>query len=192
MRAIASIRIVLGESNAWEWAAVPSTAHAVMDSELFAGLSPEQAQRLDRLAKKVRFKKGAVLFSAGEAAEDLYVVLEGAVELRMPVPGWWGIDTPHQKMTTARPGQIVGWSALAEPCMYSLTAVASERCLAARFEASALRDLMSADPEMGNRVRARALSVVSRRLDTMAEAVLAQRAVMASQAASRADAPAYA
>ncbi len=163
-----------------------------MNSELFADLSSSQAQHLDRLAKRVRFKKGAVLFSAGEAAEDLYVVLEGAVELRMPVPGWWGIDTPHQKMTTVRPGQIVGWSALAEPCTYSLTAVASERSSTARFEASALRDLMSADPEMGNLVRARALSIVSRRLDTMAEALLAQRAVMASQAASRADAPAYA
>ena len=163
-----------------------------MNSELFADLSSRQAQRLDRIARRVRFKKGAVLFSAGEAAEHLYVVLEGAVELRMPVPGWWGIDTPHQKMTTARQGQIVGWSALAEPCVYSLTAVASERCSAARFEASALRDLMSADPEMGNLVRARALSVVSRRLDTMAEALLAQRAVMASQAASHAEAPAYA
>ena len=168
------------------------TAHAIMNSELFADLSSRQAQRLDRLAKRVRFKKGAVLFSAGEAAEHLYVVLEGAVELRMPVPGWWGIDTPHQKMTTARQGQIVGWSALAEPCVYSLTAVASERCSAARFEASALRDLMSADLELGNLVRARALSVVSRRLDALAEAMLAQRAVMASQAASHAEAPAYA
>ena len=156
-------------------------AHAIMNSELFAGLSSKQAQRLDRLAKRVRFKKSAVLFSAGEAAEDLYVVLEGAVELRMPVPGWWGIQTPHEKMTTARPGEIVGWSALAEPYVYSLTAIASERCSAARFEASALRGLMSADPELGNLVQAQALSVVSRRLDALAEAVLAQRAVMASQ-----------
>ncbi len=163
-------------------------AHAIMNSELFADLSSHQEQRLDRLAQQVRFKKGAVLFSAGDAAERLYVVLEGAVELRMPVPVWWGIDTPHQKMTTARPGQIVGWSALAEPGVYSLTAIASERCSAARFEAGALRDLMSADPELGNLVRARALSVVSRRLDALAEAMLAQRAVMASQAA----APAYA
>ena len=163
-----------------------------MNSELFADLSSRQAQRLDRLAKRVRFKKGAVLFSAGEAAADLYVVLEGAVELRMPVPGWWGIDTPHQKMTTVRPGQIAGWSALAEPCVYSLTAVASERCSAARYEARALRELMSADAELGNLVRARALSVVSRRLDALAEAVLAQRAVMAAQAASQAEAPAYA
>ena len=167
---------------------MPPIAHAIMNSELFADLSPRQAQSLDRLAKHVRFKKGAVLFSAGEPAERLYVVLEGTVELRMPVPGWWGIATPHEKMTTARPGQIVGWSALAEPCVYSLTAVASERATAARFEAGALRELMSADPELGNIVRARALSVVSRRLDALAEAMLAQRAVMASQAA----APAYA
>ena len=164
------------------------TAHAIMNSELFADLSPRQVKRLEPLAERVRFKKGAVLFAAGEAAADLYVVLEGAVELRMPVPDWWGIHTPHQKMTTARPGQVVGWSALAEPCVYALTAVASERCLTARFEASALRELMSADPELGNVVRARALSAVSRRLDALAEAMLAQRAVMASQAA----APAYA
>ena len=171
---------------------MPPIAHAIMSSELFADLSPRQAQRLDRLAEPMRFKKGAVLFAAGEAAERLYVVLEGAVELRMPVPGWWGIDTPHQKMATARAGQSVGWSALAEPGVYSLTAIAIERCAAARFEASALRELMSADPELGSLVRARALSVVSRRLDALAEALLAQRAVMASQAASHAEAPAYA
>ena len=167
-------------------------AHAIMNSELFADLSSVQARRLDRLAENVRFKRGAVLFSTGEAADNLYVVLEGAVELRMPVPGWWGIDTQHQKMTTARAGQIVGWSALGEPCVYSLTAIAAERCSTARFGAHALRKLMSADPELGNLVRARALSVVSRRLDVLAEAMLAQRAVMASQAASQAEAPAYA
>ena len=115
-----------------------TTAHAILNSELFAGLSSEQARRLDRLAEPVRLKEGAVLFSAGQTADNLYVVLDGAVELRMPVPRWWGIDTPHQKMTTAQPGQIVGWSALVEPYVYSLTAVASGRASAARFDGGAL------------------------------------------------------
>ena len=91
------------------------TAHAIMNSELFADLSPRQVQRLEPLAERVRFKKGAVLFAAGEAAAALYVVLDGAVGLRMPVPGWWGIHTPHQTVPTARPGPVVGWPALAGP-----------------------------------------------------------------------------
>ena len=170
-----------------------ATAHAIVDSELFAGLSPEQAQRLDSLGEPVRVKKGAVLFTAGGPADYLYVVLEGAVELRMPVPVWWGIDTPHQKMTTAKSSQIVGWSALVEPYVYSLTAVATERTALVRFASHALREALNADPELGNRVRSCALSVVSRRLSTLAEALVAQRAVMAAQAASKREgSPAYA
>ncbi len=92
-------------------------------------------------------------------------------------------------MSTAKAGQIFGWSALVEPFVYSLTAVCVTDATLARFEGSQLADLCVRDPHVGYRLLGQVLKVVSGRFHTLAEAVMAQRAVQVSQAASRARHP---
>lgn len=167
-----------------------SIPHALAESELFEDLTPEQTAKLERLAVTVRAGAGADLFRRGEPASHIYVVLEGAVDLHMDVPEWWGIDTPHRKVSTAKPGQILGWSAMIDGSTYSLSAVCATKVTLARFTAADLAQALASDPAMGQQLLARVLRVVSSRFDRLAEAVMAQRAVQASQAASRATQPA--
>ncbi len=166
-----------------------SSASALSQSELFEGLTPEQAARLEGLAAIVRVPAGAELFRSGASASHLYVVLDGAVELHMAIPDWWGIDTHRRKVSTARAGQVLGWSAMVQPSTYSLTAVCSGKATLARFNAADIAEATANDPHMGQTLLARILRVVSRRFDMLAEAVLAQRAVQASQDASQATQP---
>ncbi len=158
-------------------------------SELLKGFSPIHIERFQDLATTVTAEAGTELFGSGEYAQHLYVALDGEVELRMNVPEWWGIDTPHRKVSTAKAGQIFGWSALVEPFVYSLTAVCVTDATLARFEGSQLADLCVRDPHVGYRLLGQVLKVVSGRFHTLAEAVMAQRAVQVSQAASRARHP---
>lgn len=158
-------------------------------SELLKGFSPIHIERFEDLATTVTADAGSELFRSGEYAQHLYVALDGEVELRMNVPEWWGIDTPHRKVSTAKAGQIFGWSALVEPFVYSLTAVCVTDATLARFEGSQLADLCVRDPHVGYRLLSQVLKVVSGRFHTLAEAVMAQRAVQVSQAASRARHP---
>ncbi len=155
-------------------------------SELLRGFGPIQIERFHDLATIITAEAGSELFKSGDYAQHLYVALDGEVELRMDVPEWWGIDTPHRKVSTAKAGQILGWSALVEPFVYSLTAVCVTDATLARFEGSQLADLSVRDPLIGYRLLGHVLKVVSSRFHTLAEAVMAQRAVQVSQAASRA------
>ncbi len=158
---------------------------ALAQSELLKSLAPDQAERLAKLATSTTAKAGSELFKSGDYAQHLYVVLDGEVELHMQVPEWWGIDTPHRKVSTARAGQVIGWSALVEPYVYQLTAVCVTNSTLARFEGSEVSEFAIHDPLAGHRLLSQVLKVVSGRFHTLAEAVMAQRAVQVSQAASR-------
>lgn len=160
------------------------TMNALLQSELFDGLTEQQAESLRALAEVVRAPAGTELFRSGAPASHLYVVLDGAVDLHMNVPEWWGIDTTRRKVSTAGVGHLVGWSAMAQPSTYSLTAVCAARTTLARFDAAGIAEAAANDPHMGQTLLSRILQVVSRRFDLLAEAVLAQRAVQASQSAS--------
>ncbi len=163
-----------------------STRNALRESELFEGLTSEQAARLEDLADVVRAQAGTELFRSGDPASHLYVVLDGAVELHMTVPEWWGIDTDRRKVSTAGAGHVVGWSAMAPPAAYSLSAVCREKTMLARFNAEDIAEATANDPHMGQTLLSRILRIVSGRFDLLAEAMLAQRAVQASQSASQA------
>ena len=158
---------------------------ALAQSELLKSLAPDQAERLAELATSTTAKAGSELFKTGDYAQHLYVVLDGEVELHMQVPEWWGIDTPHRKVSTAKAGQVIGWSALVEPYVYQLTAVCVTNSTLARFEGSEVSEFAIHDPLAGHRLLSQVLKVVSGRFHTLAEAVMAQRAVQVSQAASR-------
>ena len=176
-----------GEEGGPEIVHIPD---ALAESELFEDLTDEQAARLSSMATTVRAGAGEELFRSGEPAAHIYVVLAGEVDLHMAVPEWWGIDTPHRKVSTAKPGQILGWSAMIDASTYSLSAVCATKVTLARFTAADLAHALASDPAMGQKLLARVLRVVSRRFDRLAEAVMAQRAVQASQAASRTTQPA--
>lgn len=158
---------------------------ALAKSELLRGLAPEQTKHLAEMAASATAKAGSVLFESGDYAQHLYVVLDGEVELHMQVPEWWGIDTPHRKVSTAKAGQVIGWSALVEPYVYLLSAVCVTNATLARFEGSEITEFAMQDPLAGHRLLSQVLKVVSGRFHTLAEAVMAQRAVQVSQSASR-------
>ena len=128
---------------------VASSRNALRESELFEGLTSEQTARLEGLADVVRAQAGTELFRSGDPASHLYVVLDGAVELHMTVPEWWGIDTDRRKVSTAGAGHVVGWSAMAQPAAYSLSAVCREKTTLARFNAADIAEATANDPHHG-------------------------------------------
>ena len=53
---------------------------------LFAGLSPEEAQRLLRGSRLRRYTSGETVYGAGEPQTDLLLLLQGAVKVWVPQP----------------------------------------------------------------------------------------------------------
>lgn len=110
--------------------------HGVNDVPFFAGLPPEDAATVGRLAWRATFAPGSVLFEHGDAADAAYFLTDGQVELSLRLPG--GGERP---LARVGPGEVLGELALVEHHHRSATARAvghTEALVIARSDLKAL------------------------------------------------------
>lgn len=112
----------------------------------FAGLDPAVLKEIAMLSSEVTFQAGEWLFHQGDPAEAFYLILEGAVDLQLNLDE---AGTRRVDMCRLVEGDVVGWSALVEPYIYTLGALAFRPTRLAKLDGAAMRDLMSRDPAVG-------------------------------------------
>jgi CRP-like cAMP-binding protein len=59
----------------------------VKEADLFKGLNVKQLQRLSKHFIETSFQAGEVIFSQGEPAQKLYILMEGEVTLGIKAKG---------------------------------------------------------------------------------------------------------
>jgi HEAT repeat protein len=129
---------------------------------LFANLTLDQLEAIHQLASEVTFLPNEVIVREGEAGNELYVLLEGVVDVYL---GW---ETPQQ----ARLGEIraidyMGEMAILDDEPRSATLVAVEHARLLSFEGDSLKDLVLQMPEISFeifRVLTQRVRVAERRL----------------------------
>jgi len=110
---------------------------------LFANLTLDQLEAIHQLASEVTFLPNEVIVREGEPGNELYVLLEGVVDVYL---GW---ETPGQ----ARVGEIraidyMGEMAILDDEPRSATLVAVENSRLLSFEGDSLKDLILQMPEI--------------------------------------------
>jgi CRP-like cAMP-binding protein len=115
-------------------------------------------------SKEITLTQGEELFKEGDKAGYIYMVLSGKVELQMNLneKGDRRIDT-----LTLVDGQLIGWSGLVPPYVYTLNAVARTDARLAQLDARALQDLMAHNPEVGYAVTRNLTVVLAERLTNL-------------------------
>lgn len=108
---------------------------------LFGRLGASALRRLIESTRLVRLAEGAVLFREGDAADALYVVVEGAV---VPIAE----GPPRQRLTVLEPGDFFGEIALVtdEPRNATVEALVESELLA--IDRAAVRALLATEPEV--------------------------------------------
>jgi CRP-like cAMP-binding protein len=153
---------------------------------IFEGLPEADAARLFDLARPLSCREGDSLFRLGDAADRLYVVLTGRVELTFPlVLGSLTREIPFESRTQ---GSVVGWSALVDPYRFTLSARVAESSDLAAFPREELFRMFETNPRIGYVVMRRTAEIVGRQL-LQVQALWArelQRAVTDSLAAATA------
>jgi len=124
-----------------------------------AGLSDVALRELSQVAHTKDFKSGEVLFSEGHAADELYLVREGRIELCMNVPP--GGCLP---ILTLESGDLVGWSAFVPDARMTATAIATTDTQVIAIPASELVELCERDHDVGYSILHRVVTALSRRL----------------------------
>jgi len=105
---------------------------AIMESDLFKGVSQRFIARIANSAEEQTCKKNSVIFKKGEQASHFYVLIAGDVHIE--------VGGSEGALAVRRAGEVFGWSALVEPYTYTATA----RCAAETKILRISRDLVEA------------------------------------------------
>lgn len=101
------------------------------------------------ITEEIALERGEVLFSIGDKAEALYVLLTGSVDLHYIV-----IDEHLPQLRkdflvgTINPGEALGISAIIPPHKLTATAVATEPSTLLKIDGAELLALCDADPAL--------------------------------------------
>ena len=128
----------------------------------FLELKPYQLERLSKVAEFHKASACEELFHEGAREDNLYILLEGQVNIWVHVPARGDVC-----IFTAEPLDILGWSSLT-PVVRQRTATAKTTCASRllSFDGELLRRLCDEDHDIGYIIMRRVSNVVASRLLT--------------------------
>jgi len=132
------------------------------DAELFAGLSDQDCGILSALARRRTAPAGETLFRFGDAAEEIYVIRRGRVELTFPLAVMG--ETKETRFQSIEPGRTLAWSALVPPYRLTMSARGSTEVELLCFDRAKVLQLFEQKPSIGHTVMTNLSRVIATRL----------------------------
>ncbi len=129
---------------------------------IFDELNDRELECIAKIAKLEELGKGASLTHAGAPASNLYLVKEGLVSVLSP-----GVSGREVAVDEVGPGQVVGWSALTGPYLYTASTVTADKCTLIVLNGNKLRDIFEVNNHIGYRVLKGIGHIVARRITAM-------------------------
>jgi CRP-like cAMP-binding protein len=125
------------------------------------GMTAKQIELLAKDSMLAEFEASRRILNEGGRADRFYLILEGRVELELPVPGGEAIP-----IETLGAGDVFGWSWLFAPyhCHFDARAVAPTKVIIFYGTHLHLRDLCEGDHSLGYELMKRVSEIVVKRL----------------------------
>jgi len=115
----------------------------------FSFMNHVQLHEVAMITEEIELASGTVLFTAGEAANALYLLREGSVELHYMVTDERGMEVEQDFLVgMINPGDMFGISALIRPYEYTTGALISATSQLLQLDAKELRALCEKDIEL--------------------------------------------
>lgn len=127
--------------------------------KIFAELDDRELQTIAKIAKTEELGAGARLTEAGATATNLYLVRQGRVNIYAHGPHGRDIPVDH-----VGPGDVVGWSTVTGPYLYTASSETAERSALVVINGNKLRQVFETNNHIGYRVLKGIGSVVAHRL----------------------------
>lgn len=134
-------------------------AEVLRKFKIFEELNDRELEQIAHAAKTEELGEGAHLTEAGFAATTLYLIIDGRVTLHVRGPK--GESLPVDELG---PGQILGWSTLVGPYIYTATGITAEKTNLIAFNGSKLRQIFEINNHIGYRVLKGMGNVISKRI----------------------------
>lgn len=154
---------------------VPATI--LKEFAFFKGFNEEQLYKLSVLASEENFLAGAHMYKNGDIAKSLYLIKEGKIVLY--IDNYMGPNKPPMQVTVdmISSGEAMGWSAVVEPYLYTLSALCIDDAKAIVFNAVGLRKLMDEDSAAGFKIMRAVSKTIANRLTHTRIILVGERSV---------------
>jgi len=145
--------------------------------EAFKNLTEKQLTILANICEEVFFKQNDRLFAEGDPATNLWLVVDGRVDLRFEMPDKRVSTTEHTvssvEVTPQKPvAKTLGWSCFVPPYKMRLSAYCATRtCRIVRLPKKELLQYFEDDPAMGYRFMSYMVTVVGFRFQQFQDMV---------------------
>jgi CRP-like cAMP-binding protein len=146
-------------------------------SQVFSTLDDAGLDAVANTAIERAFEPGTTIFHEGDSASELLILQEGKVALQMAMPGDGAMPGRRITVDVVTANDMIGWSALVDPYIYTLTSVALQETKALSLGADKLRRLLEQNPAIGYLVLAELIKVVASRLTDTRRVLVSERLV---------------
>ncbi len=151
----------------------PTTLEGI---EIFKDFDLDQLKKILELCLIKKFQQDQRLFREGEAAKDMWIVIDGSVELRFEMPD--ARTSTNESMISSHhnaipESQVFGWSCFIPPYKMRLSAYCTSReCQVVKINADKLNKLMASDTDIGFKIMGYLVQVLGFRFKQMQEEVV--------------------
>ncbi len=142
---------------------------------VFSTLSGAELEKVAGSALDKQYEAGTIIFHEGGSAEELLVLREGKVALQMTLPKAYLEMSRRITVDVVTRNEVVGWSAIVEPYVYTLTAVCLQKVKALSISGTKLRRLLQDNHEIGYEIMKGLIKVVASRLDDTRQVLVSER-----------------
>jgi CRP-like cAMP-binding protein len=139
------------------------SSEALRKVDIFSDLDEEDLRQIAALGQERALADGAWCFHGGSPASELYVLLQGRVQLSFDLSRFWDSDG-YLTIETIEPNHVFGWSALVPPHEMTLAARCVGPSTVVALPREGLLALFECDREMGYQVMAGLSRLIGGRL----------------------------
>jgi len=140
------------------------TANIMKEFNFFRDFTNEQLEKLASIASEESHTAGSQMYKKGDPARSLFILLEG--KIIMSLESYLGPHRPPMQVTvdTIAKGEVMGWSAVVEPYIYTLAALCIDNAKLIALDAAKLRGLMEEDCDLGFKAMKAIAKIIASRL----------------------------
>lgn len=136
-----------------------TTAYSLMRFGFFANLDEDFVEEIVPLGETKTLAEGEWLFRQDQEAKNIYLITEGKIALTIRFR-----DNAIDRLNPYLRGEIIGWSALVKPHMYTMGAIAEQPSSVIGFNGNALSALMDQHKDQGYILLQNLTEIISERL----------------------------
>jgi len=123
------------------------------------GLGPMHLEQIAKIAQVRDLNEGDVVFRQGDAAQYVYLVVDGKVSLEICAAG-----TGCQQIMTLGPGELLGWSSMLEQLCYTARASVHDKTRLVEINVAQLLAMCNHDPQFGYQLMRQVALALAKRL----------------------------